>query len=163
MRIRRTSRLILLDDHDRVFLFKVDDSTVFRPNDRRPSSVAWITPGGGLEEGESHEDAARRELWEETGIVGVEPGPLVAVCEPVLDWAGEIIQAHDRFYLTRLPNADVTLDNMTDGERGVYRDHRWWAIDDLKTTDERIIPYGLGDLIARIIAGDVPSDPVLLE
>jgi 8-oxo-dGTP pyrophosphatase MutT (NUDIX family) len=163
MRIRRTSRLILLDEDDRVFLFKVDDSMVFRPNDRFPSSVAWITPGGAVEEGESHEDAARRELWEETGITGIDPGPLVAICEPVFSWAAEMIQAHDSYFLTRLFNVVVTLDNMTDGERDVYRDHRWWAIDDLKTTDERIIPFGLGNLVAQIIAGDVPIEPVQLE
>jgi 8-oxo-dGTP pyrophosphatase MutT (NUDIX family) len=163
MRIRRSSRLILLDEDDRAFLFKVDDSTVFRPNDRYPSSVAWITPGGAVEEGESHEDAARRELWEETGIAGIDPITWVAFCDPVFDWAGETIQAHDRFFLIRLPNAVVTLDNMTESEREFLRGHRWWTSDGLKATDERIIPYGLGDLVARIIAGDVPNEPVQLE
>ena len=87
MRVRRTSRLILLDGDDRVLLFLVEDTTVFRPNDPSPA-VYWVTPGGSLEPGESHEDAARRELWEETGISGLEPGPWVAVGEPLLNWAG---------------------------------------------------------------------------
>lgn len=163
MRIRRTSRLILLDNSNRVLLFKVEDATVNRVNDLNPWLIAWITPGGGVEEGESHEDAARRELWEETGIAGIEPGPLVAICEPVLDWSGETIQAHDRFYLIRLPNTIVTLDNMGEFERGAYRDHRWWEINALRAAQERIIPSGLVELVARIIEGDIPVEPLRLD
>ena len=162
MRIRRTSWLILLDGDGRVLLFKVEDPAVFRPGD--PSSpVFWVTPGGSLEAGEGHLDAARRELWEETGIAGVEPGPWVAVCEPVLNWAGELIRAHDRFYLIRLGSAAVTLERLSDDERGVYRAHRWWAVDDLRASGERVVPPGLGDLLARIVAGDVPPHPVRLD
>ncbi len=123
MRVRRTSRLILLDGQDRVLLFEVEDATVFRPEEPGLTRY-WLTPGGSLEAGEGHAEAARRELWEETGMEGVEPGPWVALCEPVLSWAGETIRAHDRFYLTRIDRADVSLANMSDAERGVYRSHR---------------------------------------
>ena len=162
MRVRRTSRLILLDGEGRVLLFKVEDATVFRPDD--PSlAVYWVTPGGSLEPGESHEAAARQELWEETGIAGIEPGPWVAVCEPVLNWAGELIQAHDRFYLVRVGPAAVTLHHMSEHERAVYREHRWWAVEDLRASGGRVVPPGLGDLLAQIGAGAGPARPVRLE
>lgn len=35
-----------------------------------------VLPGGGIEEGESAEEACLRELWEETGLVGLEATPL---------------------------------------------------------------------------------------
>ena len=95
-------------------------------------------------------------------MVGVEPGPWVALCEPVLSWAGETIRAHDRFYLTRVDRTDVSLANLSEAERGVYRNHRWWAVDELRASGERVVPPGLVDLLARIVAGDVPDAPVRL-
>jgi hypothetical protein len=80
----------------------------------------------------------------------------------VLNWAGEIVQAHDRFYLTRLSAPAVTLANMSQFELDTYRDHRWWSIDELRSTNERIVPHDLCGLVERIIAGDVPSEPFQL-
>ena len=162
MRIRRTSRLILLDEERRVLLFRIEDATVFRPGE--PSLVAyWITPGGSLEAGESYGTAARRKLWEETGITGVELGQWVALCEPVLNWAGELVQAHDRFYLARTSTPTVTLDNLNAAEREVYRDHRWWEVEELRVSGEYVVPPGLVDLLAQIVAGNVPRRPIWLE
>jgi 8-oxo-dGTP pyrophosphatase MutT (NUDIX family) len=162
MRVRRTSRLIVLDEDSRVLLFKTEDATVNRPNELSPS-VYWLTPGGSLETGETHDDAARRELWEETGIVVDTPGPWVAICEPVLDWAGEPVQAHDRFYLIRPRTTAVTLEHMTNQERTVYRGHRWWNVEELRASGEPVIPSGLVNLLAQIVAGDVPTAPVRMR
>jgi 8-oxo-dGTP pyrophosphatase MutT (NUDIX family) len=167
MRLRSSSRVILLDEEDRIFLLKFEDPMIGgRPFIFRPgypfNSVGWVTPGGGVEEGESHEQAACRELWEETGITIKDPGPCVAVCNPILDWAGEIVQAHDWYYLRRLAAPVVSLVNMNDSERAGYIDHRWWTTDELHSTDERIMPISLAQLMLRIVAGHVPTEPVEL-
>lgn len=58
---RTAARVVLLDDADRVLLLSGTDPRV--------GSRWWITPGGGVEDGESLPDAARRELAEETGLL----------------------------------------------------------------------------------------------
>ncbi|MGD8405863.1 MAG: NUDIX domain-containing protein [Anaerolineales bacterium] len=67
IRIRPTVRLLVFDDQKRILLFHIHDH---RPlHEAFPDMIVyWNTPGGGVEENESYEQAALRELWEETGI-----------------------------------------------------------------------------------------------
>jgi 8-oxo-dGTP pyrophosphatase MutT (NUDIX family) len=143
--LRYSSRIILLDEQGRVLLFR----TNMYP---RP---LWITPGGGLEPGESHEDAARRELWEETGVVA-ELSPCVWVRRRVLDG----IDHRQRFYVARLPaGARVTTENFV-GDDHMMVEHRWWSIDEISASGEWFSPQRLAELVPPLVAGDFPSDPI---
>ena len=63
----------------------------------------WATPGGALEAGESFADAARRELFEETGILRDAVGREVAEREFVLHLHdGDYVRAEERFFLVRV-------------------------------------------------------------
>ncbi|HET8997085.1 MAG TPA: NUDIX hydrolase [Acetobacteraceae bacterium] len=55
-----------------VVVFK-DDSVLLVRRGKPPNIGSWTLPGGGQEVGETAEEAARRELLEETGVV---VGPL---------------------------------------------------------------------------------------
>lgn len=81
MKVRRTARSILLDQHDRLLLIKVEDRTVFDP-ERPIAAFFWVTPGGEVQGGETYEEAARRELWEETGIEQADLGAWLWTQEP---------------------------------------------------------------------------------
>lgn len=61
VRNRRASRVIVLAG-DRVLLEEDTDPGC-------PGITWWVTPGGGVDPGESFEQTARRELHEETGLV----------------------------------------------------------------------------------------------
>ncbi len=62
--VRHAARVVLLDPQARVLLMRYDDPP--------PNGTNWSTPGGGLEPGESHHEAALRELAEETGWTDIE-------------------------------------------------------------------------------------------
>lgn len=59
MTARRSAVLVARDERGRVLLVRQRGG---------PFKDAWLLPGGGLEAGESFEDALRRELREETGL-----------------------------------------------------------------------------------------------
>ncbi len=74
--VRRTARALLLDGLGRVLLLRIHDPVVTRGPDPIPADF-WLLPGGGVTGGESWQDAARRELFEETGISGADVGRCV--------------------------------------------------------------------------------------
>ncbi|MET7329765.1 NUDIX domain-containing protein [Nonomuraea sp. NPDC005650] len=65
---RPSARVVLIDASDRLLLFS---------SRNRDGTLRWYTPGGGLQPGERHRDAALRELYEEIGLTDVALGPEV--------------------------------------------------------------------------------------
>lgn len=157
MRIRKAARLVLINEQNQILLFKIKDP--FNPE----MNEFWVTPGGGVDEGESFEEAARRELWEETGIREVEIGPWVWTREASFNWEDGMILAHERYFVAHVQTTDVTLENFTDLEKESYREHYWWSPEELSATNNMIIPPRLADLIQPILAGSFPEQPIVIK
>jgi 8-oxo-dGTP pyrophosphatase MutT (NUDIX family) len=101
IRERAAARVILLDEQDRVLLFEYDDPNYINPL-MPDSSRFWCTPGGGINPGETIEDAARRELWEEIGLTDVFLGPMIATLRGDLLVQGELVRHVNHILVARV-------------------------------------------------------------
>ena len=97
---------------------------------------SWYIPGGGLDEGETTEECARRELMEETGLVVDGPMQLVAVT-PMFAYG------HDMFlvaYAADYTGGDVKLSHEHEGFRWLcpraYRD-KYFSDESIKVAEQR--------------------------
>jgi len=148
--LRRTSRIVLVSPANRFLLMmtQAPDSSGFS---------RWITPGGGVDPGESHVEAAHRELFEETGQ------RLAIVPEPV--WTYEFEVSWDQadhthgyaeyFVAHSNEEFDPSSDFWTPEEHIDVTASKWWSLDDLRDTSDPYEPVHLPDLFSRVLR-DVP-------
>lgn len=137
--VRSVSRLLLLDASGRVLLFRHGDGH---------GREFWATPGGGLEPGETAEQAARREAAEELGAEEVELTPL---------WTGRsdfqfanrsVSQTETFFLVTRhsgILGPEVREVHRLEGITEV----RWWTLVEIEESPERILPAGLASRVRK--------------
>lgn len=143
LRLRRAARLIVLDAETRALMFRYD--VPGRP-------PFWVTAGGECDPGESFEDAARRELLEETGIVA-DPGEQIARMTPeFVTVEGEPVQADERFFLVQVADTAVSTAGHTELEQRLMTQHRWFTLDELENWHEALFPVELADMIRSAIA-----------
>lgn len=152
LRLRNAARAIVLDESDRVLLVRFS----------APDREIWLTTGGGVEEGETDEEALRRELHEEAGLVDFELGPLV--------WTRTVVQSleggrwdgqSERFYLARTtsfePVPALSWEALRkEGMTAV----RWWAPDELETAETLFAPRRLPRLLRELIQHGPPAKPI---
>lgn len=162
MRIRHTARVVVVNERWEVLLFRYEDSIALDP--AQPDlRVYWATVGGGVEEGETFEAAAERELWEETGLRAERVGPWLWTRERSLRFPDETVLFHERYFLAHVRDAEVSLVNLLPYEREVYRGHRWWTLADLGRSHDAILPERLADLLAPVLAGNLPAAPLTIR
>jgi 8-oxo-dGTP pyrophosphatase MutT (NUDIX family) len=144
---RLAGRVLVVDASDRVLLLHGFDPA-------RRDRPYWFTIGGGAQAGESLAEAAARELREESGI-DVRPADLG---EPVwhevteFGFDGRRFSQEQDFFLLRVGSPDVSSDGLDDEEAAVVTGHRWWAADELESTDEIFYPAELPALLRELTA-----------
>ncbi|MBZ9598365.1 MULTISPECIES: NUDIX hydrolase [Streptomyces] len=152
---RQVSRVILLDPADRILLLHG-----FEPAD--PSDDWWFTPGGGLEGTETREQAALRELAEETGITEVELGPVLwhRFCSFPFD--GRRWEQDEWYFLARTSRTTTCMGGLTELERRSVTGARWWTSEELLAARETVYPTRLAELLRTLLDDGPPGAPVVL-
>lgn len=138
--LRRASRLILLDGQQRVLLFR---------HARTKGKAFWAPPGGGLETGETFEEAAWREGREELGLTRF---TLKRVWERVTDFVyiDRLVHQHEWFFLI-----EGELPTISSDEEKVHRQEgilemRWWTTAEIESTSEPVFPEELASELRKL-------------
>ncbi|MEW2289184.1 NUDIX domain-containing protein [Streptomyces sp. NPDC047841] len=152
---RLAARVLLLDEADRLLLFAGRDDG--------DGHTFWYPAGGGCEAGETFEQAAVREIREETGLADVALGPEVWRRRAVASWGGRTYDCHERFFLARVDAFDVDTSGFTRDELDSVVGHRWWTQAELALTADRLVPGDLGPRLAELLASGPPERPIELD
>ncbi|MGH1492046.1 MAG: NUDIX hydrolase [Acidimicrobiales bacterium] len=153
--LRPAVRALMIDPADRVLMIrlKFDDWT------------GWVLPGGGIEPGEDHSTALRRELAEETGVPETFIGPQVWLRRHLSPHVASAYDGQEEaVYLVPCNSFDVAP-SMTPEElrsEGIV-EHRWWSVSEMANTDDVLRPPGLHEHVGRILEFGAPAEPMLLE
>jgi 8-oxo-dGTP pyrophosphatase MutT (NUDIX family) len=152
--------VVLLDPDDNILLLEASD-----PADRSKGTW-WEIPGGGIEPGESSADAARRELYEETGIGDVDIGPCVWLQQVKYSFGGYNFDSVDHVHVARARTAQIgeyRPPGLETIEALAFKGFRWWTLPELAElvgAGGRVIPPWLaGELPGYLVAGD-PIEPI---
>jgi 8-oxo-dGTP pyrophosphatase MutT (NUDIX family) len=154
---RRTARILLLDPDGKVLLFEDSDPGLHGP------PTFWITPGGGVDDGETIEQAAVREVGEETGLV-LDPAMLrgpIAHRTVVHAYSDKIVEQDETFFLVEVAPFVVDIAGHTMEEQTTFIGHRWWDRDEIVSTSARVWPTSLA---ALLLAAEEPHTwPVTID
>ncbi|MBU2667545.1 NUDIX domain-containing protein [Actinoplanes bogorensis] len=138
---RPAARVICFDADGRVLLMHWRD-----PHD---GTEIWEPPGGGLDEGETPHEAARRELAEETGLDPARVGDHFVDVRRNSYWKGRFYIGEEQFFAARYdtPSPALSRAGLMPYEAEELLGHAWVAPSDFGTLAGRLEPPALAEII----------------
>jgi ADP-ribose pyrophosphatase YjhB (NUDIX family) len=138
-----------------VFLFDpVGDVLLIRFVAQREEGpfIFWVTPGGEVEANEGDRAAAERELLEELGLRIPLIGPVHEEHGGSYVHLGETVRNYDVFFAAQCEREAPRLSGVTEDEIALMQEARWWTLEELKATTEKVFPVGIARVASEAYA-----------
>lgn len=145
-------KLLLLDADDRLLLIRSRDSYT--------QTECWYPVGGGVEPGETLQDAAARETYEETGLRTLPIGRQVWRRDHTYQFDGRVLQVHEEWLLHRVDHFQPVPAQLTEHESRSIVGFRWWPLPELAKSAETVFPPQLGNLTRDLLITGLPRTPI---
>jgi 8-oxo-dGTP pyrophosphatase MutT (NUDIX family) len=162
--VRPAARVVLLDEDDRLLMLRIHDPSAARgPNPI--TADFWLLVGGGVRAGETYEEAARREVLEETGFASIALGRCVWTQEKlVADSVGKLVVRQARYYVARVMAGPVDFSRHEPLEASTIVGCHWFTRAEILAGEPRetFLPPSLGMLLGDVLAGGPATDPISL-
>lgn len=150
--VRRTVKVLLLDESDRLLLLSGDELADGRS--------IWFPVGGGIEDGEDPVTAVLREIYEETGRREVTIGPEVWNRQHLYSWRGTQTDTHERWFVVRTQQFTPSPRALTEEEQTYITGFHWWTAKALASTKEQVFPPDLGTRLLHLLHNGPPPSPI---
>jgi 8-oxo-dGTP pyrophosphatase MutT (NUDIX family) len=155
--------VVLLDENDRLLMLRIHDPAATRGLNPIPADF-WLLVGGGVQAGENDQDAARREVLEETGIACIDIGPRVWIRNKLITACdGEPTRAFERFYLGRVrAGGAVSFAGHEPLEASTIIGYRWFTLAEILASEsaDTFVPDNLGRLLGAVLSTLAAGEPI---
>lgn len=157
LRIRPAARAVIISADQQILLVRFEF----------PAGTRWALPGGGLNPGEDHLTALRRELDEELGLESTNIGPHIWTREqhikfPDGQWDGQrehihLLAVHEPFAIQPRLSWDQLRDEF-------INEIRWWPLEEIhQSTHLTFAPHDLFRHLTDLVTNGPPVAPIDVE
>lgn len=157
MKIRKSARAIVINNKNQMFLFQ------YMFDYLEDSKAIWITPGGSLEEGESFDDALKREVYEELGVLLTKECPEVYYRNPIYTLqSGEKVQSVEKFFLVALEEESFSFDHWTESEKKRMLAGKWWSVEEIEKSEDEFFTKDILRILKELASRKLPEEPQII-
>ena len=162
--VRSSVKVLLLNEDNELLLMCADDPKTTSA-DNKYHGRFWYCVGGQIEPGESIQNAALREIYEETGFVkeNIELGPVVWFGEFSMVLHGSMMRLKQVFVVARTRQKQALLSAPDEWEKAYVQKLAWFSLEKIRNSEEVIFPVLMQDYLPDILSGKCPKEPIEID